>query len=611
MKTHGTARLDRKTRRWVIEVEPHVALRLKRVFGKLSKASHGKHYLSDTIENARDLAWFAERYPIEIDPRDHLEANAKEHRERQALVDDLLAKRREAPAFDLAIPAREYQRVAAAMLLASGGLLLADDVGLGKTISAICALTDPRTLPALIVTLTHLPGQWVREIARFAPKLRVHVLKTGKPYDVSLGPKGARCKGKHRFVANELARGGARCSRCDIDRDDAYHGRENAMPDVLVCNYHKLAGWAETLAPLVRSVVFDECQELRTGDNGDPRRGTPAKYTAAIELARAASFRCGTSATPIYNYGGEFFSVLNVIRPDVLGTRSEFLQEWCSGSYGDRPRIADPKAFGAYVRESGLMLRRTRADVGRELPAIQRIPHHVEADLGALDQVSSSCAELARIILSQGESHRGQKMMASEELSIKLRQATGVAKAPFVADFVRLLVESGEKVVLFGWHRDVYSIWMDRLADLKPALYTGSESPVQKEEARKRFVEGDASVFIMSLRSGAGLDGLQFVCRTAVFGELDWSPGVHEQCAGRVHRDGQKDPVVAYFMIADGGSDPIVADVLGVKKAQIDGLRDPNVELVEKLEVDPNHVRRLAAAYLEQRGLGLPMEAAS
>lgn len=606
MKTHGTARLDRKTRRWVIEVEPHVALRLKRVFGKLSKASHGKHYISDTIENARDLAWFAERYPIEIDPRDHLETNAKEHRERQALVDDLLAKRREAPAFDLAIPARDYQRTAAAIVLASGGLLLADDLGIGKTVSAICMLSDPRARPALVVTLTHLPGQWERELARFAPSLRVHALKSARPYDVALGPKGERCKGRHRFVANAIARGGARCSRCDIDRDDAYHGRESAMPDVLICNYHKLSGWAETLAPLIRSVVYDECQELRSGG----ARETPAKYTAAQHLSQAASFRLGLSATPVYNYGGEIYSVLEALRPGVLGTRDEFITEWGTGPW-DRPRIADPKAFGTYARDSGLMLRRTRADVGRELPAVQKILHHVEADEGALESVSSSCAELARTILRQGEQRRGEKMLASEEFSNKLRQATGIAKAPFVADFVRMVAESEEKIVLFGWHRAVYEIWLDRLKDLSPLMYTGSESPAAKEEARRKFVEGDGRILIMSLRSGAGLDGLQKVCRTGVFGELDWSPGVHDQCGGRIHRDEQEHPVALYFLIAEIGSDPIVSDVLGLKRAQSEGIRNPGAELVEKLEVDPNHVRRLAAAYLEQRGLGLPMEAAS
>jgi hypothetical protein len=112
-------------------------------------------------------------------------------------------------------------------------------------------------------------------------------------------------------------------------------------------------------------------------------------------------------------------------------------------------------------------------------------------------------------------------------------------------------------------------------------MFTGSESPVQKEEARQAFLSDQGSVLIMSLRAGAGIDGLQHKCRTVVFGELDWSPGVHEQCVGRIHRDGQPDPVVAYFLVSDFGADPIIVDVLGVKRAQIDGVRDPNAALVE------------------------------
>src|SRR3546814_3105109 len=75
----------------------------------------------------------------------------------------------------------------------------------------------------------------------------------------------------------------------------------------------------------------------------------------------------------------------------------------------------------------------------------------------------------------------GEKMNAAGEFDALMRQATGVAKAPFVAEYVRLLCESGEKVVLFGWHREVYAIWQEKLKDLKPVLYTGSESESQKD----------------------------------------------------------------------------------------------------------------------------------
>lgn len=83
-----------------------------------------------------------------------------------------------------------------------------------------------------------------------------------------------------------------------------------------------------------------------------------------------------------------------------------------------------------------------------------------------------------------------------------------------------------------------------------------------------------------------------------VFGELDWSPGVLEQCVGRAHRDGQLDPVFAYYLTAMDGVDPIMIDILGLKRQQIRGVRDPNGSLVLPKTVDPNHIKKLAEAYL-------------
>ena len=152
-----------------------------------------------------------------------------------------------------------------------------------------------------------------------------------------------------------------------------------------------------------------------------------------------------------------------------------------------------------------------------------------------------------------------------------------------MAEFVRLLVENGEPVVLYGWHREVYSIWLDKLWELKPLMYTGTESVVAKNHAKNEFMAGRTKVLIMSLRSGAGVDGLQGICRTVVFGELDWSPGVHEQCIGRIHRDGQGDKVLAYYLMSDHGSDPEVARALGIKKEQSDGIKQEKPEeLVKK-----------------------------
>src|SRR3546814_18963606 len=85
-------------------------------------------------------------------------------------------------------------------------------------------------------------------------------------------------------------------------------------------------------------------------------------------------------------------------------------------------------------------------------------------------------------------------------------------------------------------------------------MYTGSETTGQKDREKQRFLDGDTDVLIMSLRSGAGVDGLQHRCSTGVFGELDWSPGIHQQCIWRLDRAGQQNPVTAFFLVAHDGT---------------------------------------------------------
>lgn len=160
MKTFGT--LHHVKGWWGLEAEPHVLLRAKRVFAGSSN-QHRRHLtISDTQGNARDLHWFMQRYPLLMTDEAwaHLELQATQHEDRESLVDKLLRGKGKRRRFELAVPAREYQSVGAHLWLSVGGLLIADEVGTGKTATAICGLTDPKTRPALIVTLTALTRQW-------------------------------------------------------------------------------------------------------------------------------------------------------------------------------------------------------------------------------------------------------------------------------------------------------------------------------------------------------------------------------------------------------------------------------------------------------------------
>jgi hypothetical protein len=184
---------------------------------------------------------------------------------------------------------------------------------------------------------------------------------------------------------------------------------------------------------------------------------------------------------------------------------------------------------------------------------------------------------------------------------MQARMMTGVAKAKGAAAYVRMLVESGESVLLLGWHRDVYDIWLKELSDLNPMMYTGSESPAQKERSRLAFMSGETKILILSLRSSVGIDGLQLASSLLVFGELDWSPGVHEQVVGRLRRDGQASQVTALFLVADGGTDPLMVDILGLKASQADGVMNPHEKEITEVSADDERIKRLARQILERR----------
>ena len=193
---------------------------------------------------------------------------------------------------------------------------------------------------------------------------------------------------------------------------------------------------------------------------------------------------------------------------------------------------------------------------------------------------------------------RGQ---AARELDMFMRHQTGVAKASSVAAYVRILLENGEPVLLSGWHRDVYDIWMKELAEFNPVLYTGSESPAAKQKAKEDFISGKTNLFIISNRSGIGLDGLQHRCNHVVIGELDWSPMVHKQIIGRVDRDGREGgEVFVHYPVCDFGSDPFIIDLLGLKSSQAFGITDPLAAIPQQYS-DDSRIKMMVKSILYMR----------
>lgn len=553
-KAYGTLEYNEKKDEWIIgKLEPHVSLRFKQLFPRVSTSQLPPFRIANTEDSCADLQWFTLRYPLTISDQDNAFLNKKkdEFYYNRAATEAILLptwKGGTTKGLRKGQSLRHYQKSANAFHMAVKRLLLVDAIGSGKTYTSIGSALQEGTLPAAFVVQPHLPKQFKEKIEEFS-KLKVHIIKSKKPYSL---PKA----------------------------------------DVYLFKYSIVGGWVDIFAQgFFTFAMFDEIQELRHGDS-------TMKGAGARALADNAKYVLGTTATPIYGYGIEFFNILDIISKGVLGRRDEFIREWCKG---DDKKVSDPDALGSYLRESQVMLRRTKKELYGDIQEPNIIIETVDYDEELVKSSEDIAKQLAIKTLTGTFTERGQ---ASRELDVRLREATGIGKAANVARFVRMLVESGEKVILSGWHRDVYEIWNRELSDLNVAMYTGSETASQKEKSKEAFISGDAQVLILSHASGAGLDGIQHVCSTVVIGELAWSKEIHEQIIGRVDRDGQEEPVNAFIMVSDYGSDPVIMDILGIKHSQQRGVLDPGVK-VTKVKSDRSRMTELAKRYLEARGIEL------
>lgn len=550
--TFGTIQLNVETGKWVIDAAPHVRGKLRRMFEVAKRASGDLILLDNTTATCRELEWIMTRFPLACDPlaakvmRLSAAAQRQLEEDTRAVMQGVIAL----PPMRMTTPLRAYQSTAFDLVRVVKSLMLADEMGLGKT--AVGAALAAYARPACIVCNTHMAMQWKRQLKKFAADLRVVIAPTTKPETL----------GKW---------------------------------DVIIVPYSKLQGWRDELAGQLVAIVFDEMQELRGMDTN--------KHAAAAHIAAGCQYRLGLTGTPIYNYGGEIFATMNILRPGDLGTYEEFTREWCVPVGSGKYAVIDPPALRAHLLDNGMMLRRKRTDVGRELPPISRVRHVVPFKASVFDALKGEMLQLAAQILSDSTEFT-EKGEASRLLDMKLRQATGLAKAPYIADMVTEMVKEGEKVVLGAWHREVYDVLTERFKAEGVAnwMYTGSESTKAKDDNVQAFMNHEGGgVFIMSLRSGAGLDGLQHCCNIVVIAELDWSPGVIEQLICRVARDGQQNGCTVIYPVVEAGSDPVVSGVLGLKSEQALGVVDgeKNADVIDAQNTG-HRIKRLAADFLER-----------
>ena len=553
-RTYGTLSYNRRSKCWTIKGEPCVTELAKRLFPGCDGRGRGVARFTAHRRIIGDLNWLMMRYPLEIKESDHArwesaleEAREYAVRREQAMSQPEMAEPPKESFFGELLP---FQKQGLAFMLSSRRCLLADEMGLGKTVQALAFLATTAAYPAVLVAPPHLIRNWQREIERFlGNSVRVHVIRGLKPYPL---PEA----------------------------------------EIYVIHYLLLRGWKEVLPELsFRTVIFDEVQELRHNGTG--------KYSAASLLSEACENAIGLSGTPIYNQGGEIWNVVNILDFHFLGDWESFSREWCYGY--NSAIVAKPELLGEHLRREGLMLRRLKSDVLTELAPKRRLVQEIDWDDAVYRELMAPVAEQLKLLRATDDPSR--RALIEDAICQQQRQATGVAKAPFVCAFVRALVESGEKVLLMAHHHAVMDIYKRDLKALKPGFITGRENDRQKETSVDAFMAGRTDLLCISLRSASGLNLQRATC--VVFGEMDWSPAVHSQAEDRAHRIGQQDSLLCYYLVSPRGSDRDMQDALGLKVSQFvslmgDATPDPDEMFLQQSEAR-ERIRHLVERLAEEQ----------
>lgn len=444
-----------------------------------------------------------------------------------------------------------YQVIGSQWLADRDRGLLADQQGIGKSAQAIRALDEVGAENVLIVCKAIGREMWRNELAKWHPDPtmveRAEILHPGRRW------------WKHR-------------GNVQIVNYDVVH-----RPDVL--------------RRLVKSswdvIVFDEMHSLKGGENS--RRGQ-----ACLDPERGIWTRAdvvwGLSGTPAPNHPGEVYPWLRALHPDLVRQYLDaeaFTRRYCKTKdtpYGlrvtgvrDLPGLR--KLFG------NIMLRRMRRDVLPELPPLM-VDHLPLSSTDALPawvreaEQTDEGRQIKALLLALGPDADIKDLMTEAEMhAAELRRCYGLAKVPLVTEQVIDELEGGQdKIVVFGWHRDVLIQLRERLTrkGYNPVMVIGGTSRDEMGSAVDRFQHDPSTRVFLANVQAAGTSITLTAANRLIFAEYSWTPADNDQAMLRILRIGQDRPCRVSYVSLSGSLDEAITATVTRKASILTQTFDPH-----------------------------------
>jgi superfamily II DNA or RNA helicase len=501
-----------------------------------------------------------------------------------------------ASALDASVELHGYQ-LEPALALASGvrRLLVADEVGLGKTIQAGLAMAEllRREPGARILTLVpaSIVDQWHDELTRrfgLEPEVASQARLTALARDGAFGDSPWRRAGIWIASLDFLKQPHVLASQPPVPWDllvvDEAHEAAGDSERAAAC--HDLGGRSHRVLLLTATPHSGDTDRfdrlLRIGglpiDDGPPvilRRTRRSLGITSRRQIRWCRVRPSTAEIAL------------------LDTLLAFEQHARKGA------MRDPHAtllLLAVFRKRALSTPRAlRRTIDRRLAWVGRAqqgdtqPRWLQTDLDFVsDDDAMTSAEAGALSTDLGLE------AADEQAWLRRLRRLAIAaerRDARVTRLVRLLARTREPVVVFTEFRDSLDVVGRALQGVRTtAELHGGQTRLERRQSLDRFLRGDAGILLATDVAGLGLN-LQTRARWVINLELPWNPVRLEQRAGRVDRIGQRRAVrVSLLVTRHPAENHLVAQLAARVLAARGSLGD---DLLQASLPDESHVRRV------------------
>lgn len=321
--------------------------------------------------------------------------------------------------------------------------------------------------------------------------------------------------------------------------------------------------YEEFIAWKPKTICLDECHAVKSSK---AQRSRAAKL-----VAKEAKHIIPMSGTIFENRPMELFNSLHIVDPANWPSRQAFGYRYCDGFDATTGKyfMGASNATELKIKLRSIMLRRTKQEVLKELPPLQRIKVPVNLDLTEYHKIER---EVMSAIKRLDPAHRGYFLAVIEKMSF-LRKALGEMKIAPAIDLAKgFLDQTGShvKIVIHCHHRLVATKVVEGLISYGVAKIDGATPQKKRMEINIQYqLPGGPRVLVITTAGGEGIDlfGKMGVDSSRlIMVEQHWNPMKEEQIEGRLHRLGQPNAVEAYYLVVAGSIDDDLEAIKTIKR---------------------------------------------